>query len=134
VAGDLVAHLAVEEHLLYPAISRVLNDESWIRRARRLRAQTRQSLDRMLDTPLDGERFADAVGELREHLEEHAREEERIVFPLLERVVDADAMRALATAMLRFYDASVEAGYARDSVPLVAPAPLEVPHRGVSMQ
>jgi hemerythrin-like domain-containing protein len=115
LAGDLVAHIDVEEQVFYPAACEALREEGWMRSSRRRHAQARQSLDRALDSPVEGEQFTRAITELRDLVELHAEEEEEILFPRLERVLGASEMRQLASSMLSLYHAKVEAGYARDA-------------------
>jgi hypothetical protein len=113
LAGDLVAHLAVEEEIFYPAACAALRENAWLGSSRVRQDKAMESLDRVLATALDGEEFGPAIGELRSVVELHAEEEEERLFPLLERVLDRDAMRELALAMMALYHAKVEAGYAR---------------------
>ncbi|HEY4013198.1 MAG TPA: hemerythrin domain-containing protein [Polyangiaceae bacterium] len=116
LAGDLVAHLAVEEEVFYPAASAALHEETWLPAARKRHLQTKAALDLVLDMPTDGEEFARAMGELRRSFEVQAQEEASL-FPRFERAVDADGMRELLPAMLSVYHAKVEAGYAREPRP-----------------
>jgi hemerythrin superfamily protein len=113
LAGDLVAHIAVEEEVFYPAASAALNEDEWVRSSRARLAQAMQSLERTLEAPLDGDEFAEAIGDLRMVVELHAEEEEEGLFPRLEGALDPRAMRELALAMMTLYHAKVEAGYAR---------------------
>jgi hemerythrin superfamily protein len=113
LAGDLVAHLAVEEQLFYPAIAEALHEDGWMREGRMRHARARESLDRALDSPLDGAEFARAIAELRTLVELHAELEEESLFPQVERAIDASSLRQLALAMMTLYHAKVEAGYAR---------------------
>ena len=114
LAGDLVAHIAVEEQVFYPAVCAALNDDAWLSSSRRRHAEAMQSLDRVLDAPFDGEDFAQAIGELRNAVELHAEEEEERLFPHLEGSLDLRAMRELGLSMMALYHAKVEAGYARE--------------------
>jgi len=111
LAGDLVAHIAVEEQLFYPAACAALHEDVWLRSGRSRHAQARQSLDRALDAPVDGEEFSRAIGDLRAAVELHAEEEEEILFPRLEGALDARAMRELGVSMMTLYHSKVEAGY-----------------------
>jgi hemerythrin-like domain-containing protein len=115
LAGDLVAHIAVEEQVFYPAASAALNEDAWVRSSHARHAQAMRSLDRTLDAPLDGDEFDEAIGDLRMVVELHAEEEEEGLFPRLEGAMDARAMRDLAIAMMTLYHAKVEAGYAREA-------------------
>src|SRR5260370_20119654 len=111
LAGDLVAHIAVEEQLFYPTVSRALHDENLLRESRARQAQAKRSLERMLDTSVDGKEFERAMGELRAVVELHAEEEEGRLFPPVEHAIEGNATRELADAMMALYHAKVEAGY-----------------------
>jgi hemerythrin-like domain-containing protein len=111
LAGDLVAHMAVEDQVFYPAARDVLHEEACVRWCRSRHAQVRRSLDRMLEAPVDGQDFDRAIGDLRSVVELHAEEQEELLFPRLEDALDSDAMRDLALAILSLYRARVEAGY-----------------------
>jgi hemerythrin-like domain-containing protein len=111
LAGDLVAHIAVEDQIIYPAAFDALSDEKWMLCVRARHAQMTQSLDRTLDAPIDSEEFARAISELRRAVELHAEEDEELLFPSLERSLDADRMREIAFRMMSLYRAKVEAGY-----------------------
>jgi len=113
LAGDLVAHIAVEEQVFYPAASAALREDTWSRSTRWRHAQARESLERALEAPLDGAEFERAIGDLREAIELHAEEEEEVLFPRLELVLEPAAMRKLALTMMALYHAKVEAGYVR---------------------
>src|SRR5258708_2449144 len=122
LAGDLVAHIAVEEAIFYPAVCEALHEDTWMRCGRVRHAQARKSLERALDAPVDGDEFARAIGELRALVELHAEEEEELLFPRLELALDVHSMRRLAIAMLSLYHAKVEAGYARAESPPEPPS------------
>ncbi|MGA7122730.1 MAG: hemerythrin domain-containing protein [Polyangiaceae bacterium] len=110
LAGDLVAHIAVEDQVFYPAACDALHEEACARCGRSRHAQVRKSLERALEAGVDGEDFVRAIGELREVVELHAEEEEELLFPRVDRAMDAEAMRELAFTMLSLYRAKVEAG------------------------
>jgi hemerythrin superfamily protein len=116
LAGDLIAHIAVEEAIFYPACE-ALGDDAWTRSGHARHAQARTALDRMLNVAVDGDEFAAAIGELRAVVELHAEEQEELLFPQLERALDTEQMRSLALAMLSLYHSKVEAGYARAMAP-----------------
>jgi hypothetical protein len=117
LAGDLVAHMAVEEQVFYPAACAALHEDLWMRSIRRRHAQAKESLDRALDAPLDGEDFTRAMGELRSAMDLHAEEEEEVLFPRLELVLDPSAMHHLGQSMMALYHSKVEAGYAVEDRP-----------------
>jgi hypothetical protein len=115
LAGDLFAHIFVEEEVFYPAACEALREDAWMRSSKARHAQALRSLDRALDAPYEGVEFASAIGELREAVELHAEEEEEGLFPRLEGALDAAEMRKLALVMMHLYHVKVEAGYARPS-------------------
>ncbi|HZU83220.1 MAG TPA: hemerythrin domain-containing protein [Polyangiaceae bacterium] len=115
LAGDLAAHIAVEEAIFYPAACEALREDGWMRSGRARHAQARSSLERTLDAAFDSDEFDRAIGELRVAVELHAEEQEEILFPQLERALDDAMMRRLAISMLTLYHAKVEAGYARET-------------------
>jgi hypothetical protein len=121
LAGDLVAHIAVEEQVFYPAACAALNEEGWLRSGRSWHSRARQSLDRALDSAIDGDEFERAIGELREAVELHAEESEEMLFPRLERALDAGAMRELGVSMMSLYHTKVEAGFAVGDRPSLGP-------------
>ena len=112
LAGDLAAQLAMEEQVFYPAACAALDEYAWLSKSRSWQAQARQSLDRALDAPVEGEEFARAIGELRAAVALHAEEDEAVLFPRLEGVLDPGAMRRLGLSMMALYDAKQETGYA----------------------
>lgn len=112
LAGDLAAHLAMEEQVFYPAACAALHEYAWMTSSRSWHAHARQSLDRALDAPVDGDEFAHAIGELRSAVELHAEEDEAVLFPRLESVLDAGALRRLGLSMMALYDAKQETGHA----------------------
>jgi hypothetical protein len=127
LAGDLVAHMAVEEQLFYPAACAALHEDAWMRSSRTRHAQARQSLDRALDAPVDGEEFSRAIGDLRAAVELHAEEEEEVLFPRLEGALDPRAMKELGVSMMTLYHAKVEAGYVMEERPTPMPMPQHPP-------
>lgn len=127
LAGDLAAHLAMEEHVFYPAACAALDEYAWMNSSRSWQAQARQSLDRALDAPFDGDDFARAIVELRSAVVLHAEEDEAVLFPRLERVLDPGAMRKLGLSMMALFDAKQETGHAVEDryspMPMRAHAP-----------
>ena len=112
LAGDLVAHLAVEEQLFYPAACAALNEDAVVRSDKSRHAEARIQLERVLSVSVeDDDGFAAAMGALRDVVERHAEEEEEVLFPQLEDAIDSGAMRELGLSMMSLYHSKVEAGY-----------------------
>jgi hemerythrin HHE cation binding domain-containing protein len=113
LAGDLLAHLAIEARLFYPAIARLLGDERLSPESLASHVRACRALDRTLMLPTDGADFSCAMGDLRAIVADHCDEADQLLFPRLEREIDAVAMRDLAHDMLALYHVEVEMGYAR---------------------
>jgi hemerythrin-like domain-containing protein len=116
LAGDLAAHIAVEEQVFYPVACAALHDDDWLVTMRACRVQAERSLDRALLASPDGEEFARAIGELRGLVSKHVAEEEDVLFPRLEKALDAQAMRALGESIRTLYEREVESGYSSGSM------------------
>ena len=114
LASDLVAHIAVEEKVFYPAASEALHEDAWLRVCGDLRVSTRASLHRALEASPEGEDFTRAIGELRGLLHRHAEQEEDLLFPRMERALDPATMRSLGLSMLALYDVAVETAYSEE--------------------
>jgi hemerythrin-like domain-containing protein len=117
LAGDLAAHIAVEEQVFYPVACQALRENVWIQSGRNSHHSAGESLERVLHADLDSEAFADAISALRDVVELHAEEQEEHLFPRLDAAIDEGAMRELGRAILDLYHAKVEVGYARASPP-----------------
>ncbi|MGD0530664.1 MAG: hemerythrin domain-containing protein [Polyangiaceae bacterium] len=113
LAGDLAAHLAMEEHVFYPAALAALDEHSSLKASQAWHLVARQALERAIDAPVDGEEFAAAIRALHAALAMHADEEEAL-FPRLERALDPGAMRKLGLSMMAHYDAKQETGFAAE--------------------
>jgi len=131
LAGDLAAHLMVEEQVFYPAACAALREPGWMASSDAWHIHARQSLERAMDAAVDSEEFALAIGELRLALARHADEDREVLFPRLERALDAAAMRELGLTMLALYHAKLEAGYAVEDryspMPMRAQPPVARP-------
>ena len=114
LASDLVAHMAVETRVFYPAASAALQ-EDWMPSSRLRHTRTMKSLERVLDAPIDGEEFARAMEELKGLVERHTEEEEQGLFPRIEHALDSVEMRILAQSMMSLYHSEVETVYRRHS-------------------
>ena len=123
LAGDLVAHLAVEEQLFYPAVCAALHEDADVRSDKSRHAEARVQLERVLAVPVEDDEFAQAMGALRDVVERHAEEEEDVLFPQLEGAIDSGAMRELGLSMMSLYHAKVEAGYSAPETRPVRSAP-----------
>jgi hemerythrin superfamily protein len=90
LAEELIAHMASEETVFYPAVEGMV-DEAHLEAARAAHAEVRLQLRRVLETSLKHGSPDARVRMLRELVERHAEEEERYVFDEVERrMAEAD--------------------------------------------
>jgi hypothetical protein len=123
LAGDLAAHIAVEEQVFYPWVALALRDEKCFRVARGRHALARQALERAASSDVDCDEFTCALTDLSKVLDVHGREQEATLFPQLERSLPPSAMRDLALSMMRLYDTEVEIPYPSSRAPSLYPPP-----------
>jgi iron-sulfur cluster repair protein YtfE (RIC family) len=112
LAGDLLAHLAVEAQVFYPAILEVIGKDAIVvqSRMRQRHGRATDAIREALATSLDSHEFERVIRALKVVIEVHAQEEEEALFPRIERALDAEESRALAREMMRLYHSKVEEG------------------------
>jgi hemerythrin superfamily protein len=88
LAEELIAHMAGEETVFYPALRRVLPGEpDAVARATDEHDTLKVALRRVLAGGFAGPAFLEAVLSMRAIFDRHAREEETSLFPRLERAL-----------------------------------------------
>jgi hemerythrin superfamily protein len=118
LAGDLAAHMRIEEELFYPALARHGVVMHGVEHHRLLRLY----LQRAMEEDPRSQAADDRIAELRELLVSHIDEEERDLFPRAVTLLGADESRALAVRLMRMHSASIELGYRLTPAP--APAAI----------
>lgn len=121
LANDLVAHMAIEQELFYPAIRKV--DQTLVLESYEEHALAEMALKRLLATDPGDDAFQARVTALKELIEHHVKEEEKELFPRVKKAFDDAELRALGRQMrTRFnevvedgYEAAVPRGYAKTS-------------------
>lgn len=101
IAEELIAHMAGEEAVFYPALQRVVGGEgAEVEGAREEHVELRVQLRRLLGTRANEEGFLDRVRELRELFARHVEEEESRLFPALERALSPSEHAVLGEEVL----------------------------------
>jgi hemerythrin superfamily protein len=107
IAEELIAHMAGEEAVFYPAARRALGeagaegDEGEIAtRGCDEHVTLRVELRRVLATNVAEASFEERLAALRSLFERHVREEEQDLFPRVERALAADALEQLGADVL----------------------------------
>jgi iron-sulfur cluster repair protein YtfE (RIC family) len=129
LAGDLLAHLAVEAQVFYPAILEVMGKDAIAvqARMRQRHARATDAIREALAASLDSEEFERVILALKVVIEVHAEEEEETLFPRIERALEAEESRALAREMMCLYHSKVEEGCQRANSAVCDPAQAAAP-------
>jgi hemerythrin-like domain-containing protein len=102
IAEELIAHMAGEEAVFYPALHRVVkgDDASKIEGAREEHVDLRVQLRRLLATRASDGSFLERVRELRSLFARHVADEEAGLFPCLERALSPSEHAVLGEEVL----------------------------------
>jgi iron-sulfur cluster repair protein YtfE (RIC family) len=106
-AGNLVAHFRAEEEVLFPVIrDAVPASASMIDELIKNHDQIRKAVSQLEA----GTRLAKLIFDLGDLLERHIRKEERELFPLIEKHLEAGKSEAIGVEMKKILDARTELG------------------------
>lgn len=117
IKRELVAHSAIEEEFLYPAVEEVADEEMADEVAHSYEEHhvVDVLLDELMDLDPSDEAWGAKVHVMRENLEHHIREEEEDLFPYARKVIEADELLELGEDMAeRREEALIQAEAAKD--------------------
>jgi iron-sulfur cluster repair protein YtfE (RIC family) len=97
LAADLVAHMAIEHEIFYPAAHDVLPD--LVREARDEHSLAEFALKRLIGTMPCDDAFQRRVAGLKAVLEHHFAEEEAIMFPKMEKTLGRARLMRMGDSM-----------------------------------
>lgn len=103
IAEELIAHMAAEEGVFYPAARRALRGDVDADAAAHLvdeHVTLRGQLRRVLAASVGEPAFEEHLTSLRALFERHARDEERTLFPAVERALGAGELELLGAEVL----------------------------------
>lgn len=107
LADELVAHMVIEEHILYPRVKSVMGE--MYQESFEEHAVARFELARLLTA--SGAEVKTRALVLKELLQHHIDEEEEEMFPKVQRSVDATELESLGMRMQAAFEAAVRNGY-----------------------
>lgn len=110
LADNLVAHMAIEQELFYPAVLK--GSEDLVLEGYEEHAVARFALRRLRETPVSDQTFKAKVVTLKEIIEDHADEEEEELFPKAEKAL-GDRSATLCAEMVALFRATMKQGYVR---------------------
>jgi hypothetical protein len=125
LADALAVHMEIEEQIFYPATNRARTEDLLLEAVEEHLAAKRAMAD-LMATPVGEKSFAAKVKVCKELVEHHKTEEEKELFPAVEKLLDAEALEELGAQMEALAGELLE-GKPRESIPeeTDAPAPLE---------
>jgi iron-sulfur cluster repair protein YtfE (RIC family) len=109
LANDLVGHMVIEQEIFYPAAKQVKTD--LVLESYEEHALAAHGLKRLVEAAPDDESFHAKVTALKELIEHHVEEEEKDLFPKVEKALGQEAIEALGKKMKTRFDEVVESGY-----------------------
>jgi hemerythrin superfamily protein len=109
LANDLAAHMAIEQTIFYPAVGKI--DPELVGESYQEHAIAELALKRLLETTIDDATFAPKVTALKELILHHVEEEEKELFPAVEKKMGSEELDTLGARMQRAFGAATEAGY-----------------------
>jgi hemerythrin superfamily protein len=107
LADELVAHMAIEEHIFYPRIKQLKKD--LVQESFEEHAVARFELARALTSR--GEDRKTRLTVLKELIEHHVKEEEEELFPKVQKQISAMELDRLGEKMEDMFDKAVEVGF-----------------------
>lgn len=93
ICRELEMHSAVEEEILYPAAAKISELVLLIDQARDDHERVKETIDEIRSMDEGDPQIAGMVLQLAEEVEEHANEEEAVLFPELERRMAAELVQ-----------------------------------------
>ncbi len=109
LANDLAAHMVIEQEIFYPKVKAIKPD--LVLESYEEHAIAEYALERLLATKPEAESFQARVTALKELIAHHVEEEERDLFPKVNKAMKNE-LEAMGKAMKARFDEAVEDGYA----------------------
>jgi iron-sulfur cluster repair protein YtfE (RIC family) len=109
LANDLAAHMTIEQEIFYPAIQGV--DREAVLESYEEHALGEVALKRLLAADSEAEEFKARVTALKELIEHHVQEEEKELFPKVEKALGDERLAELGKQMAERFEEVVGAGY-----------------------
>lgn len=109
LANDFAGHMKIEQEIFYPRVRQL--DEDLILESFEEHSIAEVALKRLLDTSPEEETFDARVTVLKELIMHHVEEEEKSLFPKVDKKLDAEESEQLASEMKAMFDDAVAEGY-----------------------
>ena len=113
IANKLVAHMVMEQEIFYPACAERLQDKSIVAEAFEEHGIASVQLARTLGSTGTDATFEAKTKVLKELIEHHIEEEEKVLFPKVRKLFDAEELQDLGEQMEMRFERQLEEGYKR---------------------
>lgn len=111
MADELVAHMMIEEKILYPRAREIGKKTDLVERSFEEHDLARYALIRFLEADPMAPAFMVRAKSLKKVLDSHTEEEETVLFPMLEKAYDVAAMRTLGGELMELFQTTRKSGY-----------------------
>jgi iron-sulfur cluster repair protein YtfE (RIC family) len=108
LCSSLAAHMAIEERVLYPTARTVLGLDLPIEESYEEHAMAKIGLQRLMSVDPQDVSFVAKVSVLRELIQSHVEEEERVLFPMLEEQLGEDRLQAMGEDLQVAFDEAMD--------------------------
>ncbi len=109
LANDLAGHMKIEQDIFYPRVREL--DEDLVMESFEEHSLAEVALKRLLETSPEEETFDARVTVLKELIQHHVQEEEKSLFPKVDKKLDAEESEQLASEMKSVFEEAVSEGY-----------------------
>lgn len=116
IADALAVHAAIEERHFYPGVKQKQTEEILFESVEE-HLEIKRTIANLMALETIDETFEAKVKVLQEDVEHHVEEEEQELFPMVEKLLDAETLEALGAEMEETQDELVSEGNPRDAVP-----------------
>ncbi len=116
ISDALAVHAAIEEKIFYPA-TKDSRTEDMLREAVEEHLSAKRFIADLTTASADDEQFEAKMNVLKEQIEHHVEEEEKDLFPKVQKFLDSDRLQALGAEMEKMAEELKAADEPRMSVP-----------------
>jgi|SRR6187551_318334 hemerythrin superfamily protein len=116
IADKLAVHATIEERHFYPSVKRRQTEDSLLEAVEEHLGVKRVIAD-MLELDGSDETFEAKAKVLKDLVEHHVEEEEKELFPKVQKLLDADELEAIGEQMASTMEDLLESGNPREAVP-----------------
>jgi hemerythrin superfamily protein len=109
LADELAAHMKIEQDIFYPRVREL--DEDLVLERFEEHSIAEVALNRLLETATEEETFDARVSVLKQLIQHHVQEEEKSLFPKVDKKLGADESEELAHEMKVVFDDAVADGH-----------------------